>query len=211
MATTTRVQMQVPILDLKAQYNTIRQEIGEAIDNVLEKQHFILGPEVKMLEKEIADYCGCKYGIGVASGTDALILGLRACGVGPGDEVIVPPFTFIATADTVSALGAKPVFADIEPDTFNLDPKDIEPRITPRTKAIVPVHLYGQSADMDPIVAIARQHGLVVIEDGCQAHGAEYNGRRVGSLGDMACFSFYPGKNLGAAGEGGMVVTGNDG
>jgi len=210
MATTTRVQMQVPILDLKAQYDTIKQEIGEAIDKVLDKQHFILGPEVKALEKEIAEYCGCKYGIGVASGTDALILGLRACGVGPGDEVIVPPFTFIATADAVSALGAKPVFADIEADTFNLDPKDIEPRITPRTKAIVPVHLYGQSADMDPLLALASSYNLSVVEDTAQALGATYKGRRTASMGTVGCISFFPSKNLGGYGDGGMVVTNSE-
>src|SRR5579872_4186715 len=210
MATAVKLQMQVPILDLKAQYATIREEVQAAINQVLEKQHFILGPEVKALEQEIAHYCGCKYGIGVASGTDALILGLRACGIGPGDEVIVPSFTFIATADAVSLLGGTPVFADIDPDTFNLDPVSVGRRITPRTKAIVPVHLYGQSADMDPILEMARAHGLKVIEDSAQAIGATYRGRKVNSLGDVGCISFFPSKNLGGYGDGGMVVTDSD-
>lgn len=207
MATALKLQMQVPILDLRAQYETIREEIQAAIERVLDKQHFILGPEVKALEEEIANYCGCKYGVGVASGTDALILGLRACEVGPGDEVIVPSFTFIATADAVSALGATPVFADIEPGTFNLDPFQIEPLITPRTRAIVPVHLYGQIADMDPLLDLAAAHHLKVVEDTAQALGASYKGKRAASFGDVGCISFFPSKNLGGYGDGGMVVT----
>ncbi len=210
MATAAVAQMTVPILDLKAQYATIKEEIQAAVNSVLENQHFILGPEVKALEKEIAEYCGTKYAVGVASGTDALILGLRACGVGPGDEVIVPSFTFIATADAVSLLGAEPVFADIDPDTYNIDPKSIERRITPRTKAIVPVHLYGQSADMDPILALAKKHNLKVIEDTAQAIGATYKGRKTASMGDVGCISFFPSKNLGGYGDGGMVVTNSE-
>src|SRR5579864_1971333 len=203
----TKVQMQIPILDLKAQYETIREEIQEAIGRVLEKQHFILGPEVKALEGEIAQYCGRKYGIGVASGTDALILGLKACGIGPGDKVIVPSSSFIATADAVSALGAEPVFADIDPETFNIDPSLIEPLIDSHTKAIVPVHLYGQAADMGPILALAKAHHLKVVEDAAQALGASYEGRRATALGDIGCISFFPSKNLGAYGDGGMIVT----
>ena len=207
MATAAKVLMQIPILDLKAQYERIREEIRTAIDGVLEKQHFILGPEVKALEQEIAQYCGRKYGIGVASGTDALILGLSACGVGPGDEVIVPSFSFIATADAVSALGATPVFADIEPDTFNIDPAGIEPLVTARTRAIVPVHLYGQAADMGPILQVAEANKLKVVEDVAQALGARYGGRRTASFGDVGCISFFPSKNLGGYGDGGMIVT----
>ena len=210
MASPTRIQMQVPILDLKAQYESIREEIRAAIEGVLDKQHFILGPQIKALEQEVANYCGCKYGVGVASGTDALILGLRACGVGPGDEVIVPSFSFVATADAVSALGAKPVFADIDPVTFNLEPNDIEPRITPRTRAIIPVHLYGQAADMDPILHLANAYNLKVVEDNAQALGATYKGRRTASMGDVGCISFFPSKNLGGYGDGGMVVTGSE-
>jgi dTDP-4-amino-4,6-dideoxygalactose transaminase len=207
MATAAAVQMSVPILDLKAQYATIREEIQEAINRVLESQHFILGPEVKALEHEVASYCGRKYAVGVASGTDALLLGLKACGVGPGDEVIVPSFTFIATADCVSLLGATPVFAEIDPETFNLDPDDVKARITPRTRALVPVHLYGQSADMDPLMSLARWHGLKVVEDCAQSIGATCRGRLVGSIGDVGCLSFFPSKNLGAYGDGGMVLT----
>lgn len=210
MATAATTQMTVPILDLKAQYVTIKQEIQGAINSVLENQHFILGPEVKALEKEVAAYCGTKYAVGVASGTDALILGLCACGVGPGDEVIVPSFTFIATADAVSALGATPVFAEIQPDTFNIDPASVASKITPRTKAIVPVHLYGQAADMDPIMELARKHNLKVVEDCAQAIGATYKGRKVASIGDVGCISFFPSKNLGGYGDGGMVVTNSE-
>jgi dTDP-4-amino-4,6-dideoxygalactose transaminase len=210
MATASTVQMTIPILDLKAQYATIRGEIQSAINNILEKQHFILGPEVKTLEQEIAAYCGSQYAIGVASGTDALLLGLRACGIGPGDEVIVPSFTFIATADCVSLLGATPVFAEIDPQTFNLDPEDVTRQITRRTKAIVPVHLYGQSADMDPLVELARKHQLKLVEDCAQAIGATYHDRSVGSIGDVGCFSFFPSKNLGAYGDGGMIVTNSE-
>ena len=202
-----KVQMQIPILDLKAQYETIREEIQAAIDGVLEKQHFILGPEVKALEAEVARYCGRKYGIGVASGTDALILGLKAVGIGPGDKVIVPSFSFIATADAVSALGAEPVFADIDPETFNLDPSLIEPLIDARTKAIVPVHLYGQAADMGPILKLAKAHNLKVVEDTAQALGATYECRRAAAFVDVGCISFFPSKNLGAYGDGGMIVT----
>lgn len=202
--------MSVPILDLKAQYNTIREEIRAAIDSVLEKQHFILGPEVKALEKEIAAYCGTKYAVGVASGTDALILGLCACGVGPGDEVIVPSFTFIATADAVSALGAKPVFAEIQPGTFNIDPASVARLITSRTKAIVPVHLYGQCADMEPLLKLAAAHNLRIVEDTAQAIGATCNGRHAAGMGDAGAISFFPSKNLGGYGDGGMVVTNSE-
>lgn len=210
MSTATAVRMTIPILDLKAQYATIKDEIQAAVNSVLENQHFILGPEVKALEKEIAEYCGTKYAVGVASGTDALILGLKACGIGPGDEVIVPSFSFIATADCVSLLGGTPVFADIQPDTYNIDPAKIEALITPRTKAIIPVHLYGQAADMDPILALAKKHNLKVLEDTAQAIGATYKGRRVAGLGDIGCISFFPSKNLGGYGDGGMVVTNSE-
>jgi dTDP-4-amino-4,6-dideoxygalactose transaminase len=197
----------IPILDLKAQYESIKGEINAAMAGVLLSTQFILGPAVRDLEQQVATYCGCKYGVGVASGTDALRLTLTALGIGPGDEVITTPFTFIATANTISHCGARPVFVDIDPRTYNIDPTAIETAITERTKAIVPVHLYGQPADMDPIVELAEAHGLYVIEDAAQAVGAHYQGRRVGSIGHAGCFSFYPTKNLGAYGDGGMVVT----
>lgn len=199
----------IPFVDLKAQYRSIKGEVDAAILGVLESCEFTLGSEVVAFEKEFAAYCGAAYGMGVNTGTSALHLALLAAGVGPGDEVITVPFTFIATASAIDYTGATPVFVDIDPRTFTIDVSAIEAAITPRTKAILPVHLYGQPADMDPILEIARRHGLAVIEDACQAHGAEYKGRRVGSLGDLGCFSFYPGKNLGACGEGGMVVTDN--
>lgn len=197
----------IPFLDLKAQYNTIRAEVNLAIQGVLDSCQFTLGSEVEAFEQEFAAYCGASHGVGVNTGTSALHLALLAAGVGPGDEVITVPFTFVATVAAIRYTGATPVFVDIDPHSFTLDPAALEAAITPRTKAILPVHLYGHPADMDPILAIARRHGLVVIEDAAQAHGAEYKGRRVGSLGDLGCFSFYPGKNLGACGEGGMVVT----
>jgi dTDP-4-amino-4,6-dideoxygalactose transaminase len=202
--------MAVPILDLKAQYAAIKEEIRAAVNKVLDEQHFILGPEVKALENEVAEYCGTKYAVGVASGTDALILGLKACGIGPGDEVIVPSFTFIASADAVSLLGGVPVFADIDPDTYNLDPVSVQRAVTAHTKAIVPVHLYGQAADMDPILALAKAHNLRVIEDNAQAIGATYKGRKTASMGDVGCISFFPSKNLGGYGDGGMVVTNSE-
>ncbi|HID87650.1 MAG TPA: DegT/DnrJ/EryC1/StrS family aminotransferase, partial [Anaerolineae bacterium] len=197
----------IPIVDLKAQYQSIKDEINGAVQGVLESGRFILGPNVEALEREVAEYCQCRYGVGVASGTDALRLSLHALGIGPGDEVITTPFTFIATANTISHTGATPVFVDIDPRTYNIDPAEIEGAITERTKAILPVHLYGQPADMGPIMEIARRYNLRVIEDCAQAIGAEYRGRRVGSLGDVGCLSFYPTKNLGAYGDGGMVVT----
>jgi dTDP-4-amino-4,6-dideoxygalactose transaminase len=197
----------IPIVDLKAQYASIKDEISVAIQGVLDSCQFTLGSEVVALEKEFASYCNAKDAIGVNSGTSALHLALLAAGVGPGDEVITVPFTFVATAAAIHYTGATPVYVDIDPGTFNMDPEKLEAAITPRTRAVIPVHLYGQPADMDPIVEIARKHGLIVIEDAAQAHGAEYNGRRIGSLGAMACFSFYPGKNLGAYGEAGMVTT----
>jgi dTDP-4-amino-4,6-dideoxygalactose transaminase len=199
----------IPFVDLKAQYAAIKPEIGRAIDGVLESCEFTLGSEVIAFEKEFAAYCDTAHGIGVNTGTSALHLALLAADVGPGDEVITVPFTFVATVSAIGYTGATPVFVDIDPRSFTMSPDAIEAAITPRTKAIIPVHLYGQPADMDRIVAIARRHRLTVIEDAAQAHGAEYNGRRAGSLGDMGCFSFYPGKNLGAYGEGGMVVTDN--
>jgi dTDP-4-amino-4,6-dideoxygalactose transaminase len=199
----------IPFVDLKAQYRSIKAEIDEAVLRVLESSQFILGPEVAAFEAEFAAYSGAKLGIGVNSGTSALHLALLAAGVGPGDEVITTPFTFVASVAAIRYVGARPVFVDIDPRTYTINPGGIEAVITERTKAILPVHLYGQPADMDPILEIARRRNLVVIEDAAQAHGAEYKGRRCGSLGDMACFSFYPSKNLGACGEGGMVVTNN--
>jgi dTDP-4-amino-4,6-dideoxygalactose transaminase len=197
----------VPQLDLAAQYAAIGSEIRAAVETVLASQQFILGREGAALEEEIAKICGVAHGVGVASGTDAIILALRACGVQAGDEVILPPFTFVATGSAVSALGAKPVFADIRPDTYNIDPGQLERRITPMTRAIVVVHLYGLVADMEPILAIARARKLPVIEDNAQAIGASYKGRPAGSFGDAACISFYPTKNLGACGDAGMVAT----
>ena len=201
--------MNVPFVDLKAQHRSIQHEIHAAIDGVLESCSFALGPEVAAFEEEFAAYCQTKHAIALNSGTSALHLALLAAEIGPGDEVITVPFTFVATVGAIYYAGAKPVYVDIHPVTFNMDPARIEAAITERTKAIIPVHLYGQSADMDPILEIARRRHLLVIEDAAQAHGAEYKGRPVGSLGDMACFSFYPSKNLGAYGEGGAVVTNN--
>jgi dTDP-4-amino-4,6-dideoxygalactose transaminase len=197
----------VPQLDLAAQYAVIGDEIRAALDRVLASQQFVLGCEGAALEEEIARLCKVAHGIGTGSGTDALMLALRACGVAAGDEVILPPFTFVATGSAVSALGAKPVFADIHPATYNLDPAELERRTTPRTRAIVVVHLYGLAADMAPIMTFARARRLPVIEDNAQAIGAAYKGRHTGSLGDVACLSFYPTKNLGAYGDAGMVVT----
>lgn len=198
-------------LDLKAQYGIIREEIRAAVDSVLDSQQFILGPAVETLEKEVADYLGCKFGTGLASGTDALILALRACGVGRGDEVLCPSFTFIATADAVSLLDGKPVFVDIDPKTFTIDPEELEKRITPNTKAIIAVHLYGQAADMDRILEVAKRRNLMVIEDNAQAIGATYKGKKAGSLGDIGCLSFFPSKNLGGCGDGGMAVCNSEG
>ncbi|MGZ8928637.1 MAG: DegT/DnrJ/EryC1/StrS family aminotransferase [Methylobacter sp.] len=199
----------IPFVDLKAQYAGIKDEVNVAIQGILESCQFTLGSEVAAFEEEFATYCQAQYGIGVNTGTSALHLALLAAGIGPGDEVITVPFTFVATVAAIYYTGATPVFVDIDPRTFTIDVEAIEGAITERTKAILPVHLYGQPADMDPILDIAKRHGLIVIEDAAQAHGAEYKGRRVGGLGDMGCFSFYPGKNLGAYGEGGMVVTSN--
>lgn len=202
--------MNIPLLDLKAQYNSIRNEIQEAVSGVLESGHYVLGPNVKTLEEEIAAYCGVKYAVGVANGTDALMLSLLTHGIGTGDEVITTPYTFFATAEVVSQLGATPVFVDIDAKTYNLDVNQIEARITKRTKAIIPVHLFGQMADMDAVTAIARKHNLAAIEDACQAIGARYKGRMAGSIGNTGCFSFFPTKNLGGYGDGGMVVTNDE-
>jgi dTDP-4-amino-4,6-dideoxygalactose transaminase len=199
--------MNVPLLDLKAQYRTIKAEVDAAVAAVFESQYFILGPTVQACEKAVADYCGAKHAIGVSSGTDALLMCLMAEGIGPGDEVITSPYSFFATAGSIARLGAKPVFVDIDPVTFNIDPSLIEAAITPRTKAIMPVHLFGQLADMDAIMRIAHAHNLVVIEDACQAIGAEHGGKRAGSIGHYGCFSFFPSKNLGGAGDGGAITT----
>src|SRR5712691_7023977 len=199
----------IPYADLKAQYRAIKPEIDAAVLRVLESSEFILGSEVAGFEEEFAAYCGAKHAVGVNSGTSALHLALLAAGVGPGDQVISVPFTFVATTAAIRYTGATPVFVDIDPVTYTMDPNQVEAKVTPRTKAIVPVHLYGQTADMDPIMEIARKRNLVVIEDAAQAHGAEYRGHRAGAIGDLAIFSFYPGKNLGAYGEGGMVTTSN--
>jgi len=197
----------VPLLDLKAQYASLREELRAAIDRVAESQSFIFGPEVEELEKEVAEYSQCEFGIGVSSGSDALLVTLMAIGIKPGDEVITTPYTFFATAGAVSRLGAQPVFVDIDPLAYNIDPAKIEAAITDKTRAIIPVHLYGQMADMDPIMEVAARHNLYVIEDAAQAIGAEYKGRRAGSIGHFGCFSFFPSKNLGGFGDGGMVTA----
>jgi dTDP-4-amino-4,6-dideoxygalactose transaminase len=199
--------MPVPLLDLKAQYAAIRDEVQAALDRVIETQYFILGPEVEALENEVAAYSQCQFGIGVSSGTDALLAALMAIGIKPGDEVVTTPYTFFATAGCIARLGAKPVFVDIDPLTYNINPAGLEAAITGRTRAIIPVHLFGQMADMDPIMEIAGRHSVYVIEDAAQAIGSEYKGRRAGSIGHLGCFSFFPSKNLGAFGDGGMVTT----
>jgi len=202
--------MAVPLLDIHRQYMKLKPEMDQAVLDVLEHGRFILGPEVAQLEQQIAELCGVKHGLGVASGTDALLIALRGAGVEPGDEVITSDFSFFASAGVISRLGARPVFVDIEPDTYNIDPNLIEAAITPKTKVIIPVHLFGQVADMDPIMEIARRHNIKVVEDAAQAIGAEYKGRPAGSIGDFGCFSFYPSKNLGGGGDGGMIVTNDD-
>ncbi|MSO82602.1 MAG: DegT/DnrJ/EryC1/StrS family aminotransferase [Acidobacteria bacterium] len=199
----------IPLVDLKAQYRALKPEIDAAIARVLESAQFVLGPAVESFERDFASYCGTTTAVAVNSGTSALHVALLAAGVRPGDEVITVPFTFVATVAAIEYAGAKPVFVDVDPDYYTMDPSALERAITPRTRAVVPVHLFGQPADMDPIAEIARRHRLAVIEDACQAHGAEYKGRRAGCLGDIGCFSFYPGKNLGAYGEGGAAVTGH--
>jgi dTDP-4-amino-4,6-dideoxygalactose transaminase len=199
----------IPLLDLTAQYRSIKLEIDAAVLRVLDEGQYALGPAVSRFERAFAPYCGARDAVGVNSGTSALHLALLAVDVKPGDEVITVPFTFVATVAAIESAGARPVFVDVEDTYCTMDPAQLEAAITPRTKAIVPVHLYGQPADMDPILAIAAQHGLPVIEDACQAHGAEYRGRRCGSLGTLGCFSFYPTKNLSACGEGGAVVAGD--
>src|SRR5438045_1799560 len=199
--------MQIPLVDLHAQYQTIRHEVMVAFEDVLENMQLFLGPQVQAFEGEFAAYCGCRYGIGVSSGTDALALALRACKIGPGDEVITVANTFIATVEAIAMVGARPVFVDIYPDTDAMDLRQLDQALTPRTRAIIPVHLYGHPVEMQPVLEFANAHGLRVIEDASQAHGATYQGRRVGSFGDTGCFSFYCSKNLGAYGEAGICVT----
>lgn len=202
--------MKVPLLDLKAQYNSIKTELDAALTRVVESQYFILGPEVEKFEQAVAKYTACRHAVGVTSGTDALLIALMALDIGPGDEVIVPSYTFFATAGSVFRLGARPVFADIDKATCNLDPASVEQFITKKTKAIIPVQLYGQCCEMDSLLAIAENHGLHIIEDAAQAIGADYNGRQAGSIGNAGCFSFFPSKNLGGFGDGGMVTTNDD-
>lgn len=202
--------MEIPLLDLKRQYETIRDEVMDVTKEVYESQYFILGPRVVEFEKNLAEYCGSRHAIGVSSGTDALLEALMVLGVGHGDEVIVPAYSFFATAGVVSRLGAVPVFVDVEPKALNLDPSLIEDRVTVRTRAIIPVHLYGQMADMDAIMEIATRHDLHVIEDAAQAIGAELDGQRAGSIGTVGCFSFFPSKNLGGFGDGGAMTTQDD-
>src|SRR5205807_9583315 len=199
--------MKVPLLDLKAQYATIRDQVRAGVDRVFESQQFVLGPETLALEEEIARYSQTKFAVGCASGSEALLLALQSCGVGAGHEVITSPFTFFATASAITRLGARPVFVDINERTYNIDPAQVEAAITDRTKAIMPVHLYGQCADMNPLIALSERGGIPIVEDAAQAIGAEDRGRRAGSLGTIGCFSFYPSKNLGGAGDGGMMVT----
>jgi len=202
--------MKIPLVDLKAQYESIKDEIDAAIQEVIAASSFIGGPYVRAFEEAFATFCEVKHCIGVGNGTDALFIALKSLGIGGGDEVITAANSFIATSEAITATGAQVVFCDIDPHTYNIDVSQIEAKITPRTKAIIPVHLYGQPADMDPIMELARRYGLKIIEDAAQAHGARYKGQRAGSLGDVACFSFYPGKNLGAYGDGGALVTNDD-
>ena len=202
--------MRVPLLDIPASYEKILQDVKKNVDQVIQSGQFVLGPIVEELEQKIANYCDTKYAVGVSSGTDALLISLMAAGIREGDEVITTPFTFFATAGSISRLGAHPVFVDIKQDTFNIDPSQIEKSITGKTRAIIPVHLYGQSADMNPILDIAQRNNLVVIEDAAQAIGSEYEGRRSGSMGDYGCFSFFPTKNLGGFGDGGMVTMSSE-
>lgn len=197
----------IPLLDLRAQYDSIREEILAALNVVLESQHFIMGPEVQAFETEIAAYCQAPYAIGVSSGTDALLAALMALGTGPGDEIITTPYSFFATAGAAARLGARPVFVDIEPHGYNLNVELVEAAITPRSRLILPVHLYGQSADLEPLLEIAARRGLALVEDAAQAIGTEYKGRRVGALGTVGCFSFFPSKNLGAYGDAGLLTT----
>jgi dTDP-4-amino-4,6-dideoxygalactose transaminase len=199
--------MNVPLLDLKGQYATIRDEVREALDRVIESQHFILGPEVEALEREVSEYSQCRFAIGLSSGTDALLAALMAFHIGPGDEVLTTSYSFFATAGVIARLGATPVFVDIDAETFNIDPSLIEAAVTTRTRAIIPVHLYGQMTEMDAILEIGRRHKIPIIEDAAQAIGAELNGRRAGSLGEIGCLSFFPSKNLGGFGDGGMAIT----
>jgi dTDP-4-amino-4,6-dideoxygalactose transaminase len=211
------MKTKVPFFDLAVQFKSIENEIRSALDEVFQNQQFIMGPKVQVLEEAMAQYCRTRYAVGVASGSDALLLSLMALGIGTGDEVLLPPFTFFATAGSISRLGATPVFVDIDRETYNMDPSKIEEKITARTKAIIPVHLFGQCADMDPFRKIAQEKNLFIVEDAAQALGAEYKpkvgseGRRAGQIGDLGCFSFYPTKNLGAFGDAGMVVTDNPG
>lgn len=203
----TTLHSPVPLLDLKAQYTTIRDQVQDAIERVLESQQFILGAEVEALEREIAAYSQCEFGIGMSSGTDAILVALMALDIRPGDQVIIPAYTFFATAGCVARLGAQPVFVDVDPQTFNLDPAKIKAAITPRTRALMPVHLFGQCAEMEPIVELARKHNLAIIEDAAQAIGSDYRGQRAGAMGQLGCFSFFPSKNLGGIGDGGMITT----
>jgi len=202
--------MMIPLVDLKAQYNSIKSEIDNAIQRVLDNTSFIMGDELKKFEEEFALFCNTKYAIGVANGSDALILALRACGISKGNEVFTVPHSFISTTEAITHVGGKIVFVDINPKTYTIDVSKIEEKISHKTKAIIPVHLYGQPADMDPILKIAKKYDLKIIEDAAQAHGAEYKGKKVGSIGDVTCFSFYPGKNLGAYGDAGMITTNSE-
>lgn len=202
--------MNIPLIDLKAQYDSLAEKLDKAALGVLSSANYIMGKTVTDFEKDFANFIGVKHAISVGNGTDALVLALKSMGIGEGDEVITTPFTFFATAETISAVGATPVFVDVDKETFNIDVAKIEEKITSKTKAIMPVHIFGQSADMDEINEIAKKHNLYVIEDACQAVGGKYKGRKIGTLGDVACFSFFPTKNLGCAGDGGMIVTNND-
>lgn len=202
--------MNIPLVDLKAQYKLVEEKAGKAVLDVLSSANYIMGREVLEFEKEFAEYIGVKHAISVGNGTDALVLALMAAGIGKGDEVITTPFTFFSTAESISAVGAIPVFVDVEKETYNIDPLKIEEKITKKTKAIMPVHIFGQAAKMDEIMAIAEKHKLKVIEDAAQAVGAEYKGQKVGRIGDVGCFSFFPTKNLGCAGDGGIITTSND-
>ena len=202
--------MKVPLIDLRGQHLALRAQLMDAIGSVIDSQQFVLGSTVEKFEQRIAEYCRTKFAIGCASGSDALLLALMALNIKAGDEVITTPFTFFATAAAIARVGAKPIFVDIDPHTYNINPKLVEAAITPRTRALIPVHMYGQCAEIDPLLEICKRHGLMMVEDAAQAIGAEYNGRRAGSMGQIGCFSFYPTKNLGAAGDAGMIVTGDE-